>query len=66
MPSDRRSEEEIRREIADERDELARALADMREGIESKRRIVSLVAAAIAVGLTAVAAVRLAQRVKGH
>lgn len=65
MPGDRRAEEEIRREIATERDELADALADLREGIYEKRRLAAVVGGALVAGLAATAAVKVVRRLKG-
>ncbi len=58
MQGDRRTEEEIRREIATEREQLAAALADLRESVAAKRRLAVLVLA----GLAAVLAVAVAAR----
>ncbi|MGH3135832.1 MAG: hypothetical protein ACRDPV_04995 [Gaiellaceae bacterium] len=66
MASERRSEEEIRREIASERDELVRALADLRKSVESKRRVAAVAAGTIAAGLTASAAIKAMRRMKGE
>ncbi len=66
MPGDRRSEEEIRREIAAEREQLADALADLREGIDGKRRLATVVGGALAAGLGAVVAAKLVRRLKGE
>ena len=65
MASERRSEEEIRREIASEREELVRALADLRMSVESKRKVATVVAGTIAAGLTASAAIKAMRRMKG-
>ena len=55
MQGDSRTEEEIRREIATERQHLTDALADLREGIAAKRRPAGLaltgLAALLAVGV---------------
>jgi hypothetical protein len=61
VPSERRSQEEIRREIALERDRLAEALDDVREGIASKRRAAVAVGGTIVAVLGVVAATRLAR-----
>ena len=47
MQGDGRTEEEIRSEIATEREQLATALADLREGISAKRKLAVLVLAAL-------------------
>jgi hypothetical protein len=49
VPGERRSEEEIRLEIAAERDQLAEALTELRGGIEQKRRLAGLVGVVLAV-----------------
>ena len=38
MPGERRTEEEIRRELTTEREGLADALAELRESVAAKRR----------------------------
>lgn len=65
MPGDRRTEKEIRREITTEREQLAEALADLREGIGEKRRLAAVVGGALAAGLAVAAAVTVVRRVKG-
>ena len=65
MPGDRRTVEEIRREIATEREQLVDALADLREGIAAKCRLAAVVGAALAVGLAAATAVTVVRRLKG-
>lgn len=65
MPGDRRTVEEIRREITTERDQLVDALADLREGIDEKSRLAAVVGDALAVGLAAAAAVTVVRRLKG-
>lgn len=64
MPGNRRGEEEIRREIATERDDLADALADLRGGIYAKRRLAAVVGGALAAGLTALGVVKVARRLR--
>ena len=51
MPGDRRTEAEIRREIAAERERLAEALADLRASTGDKRRLAALAAGPVAAGL---------------
>jgi hypothetical protein len=63
MSSERRSQEEIRRAIASEREELAHALVDVREGIASKRRTAAIVGGAILAVLAAGAVLKIARRV---
>ena len=64
MPGERRTEADIRREIAAERAELAAALGDLRAGVQSKRRAVAVVGGALATGLAAVTALRVVRRFK--
>lgn len=64
MPSDGRTEEEIRREIASEREQLAEALADLRVGLGAKRRVAAAVAGTVAVGLAALTGLRLVRRLR--
>lgn len=65
MPGDRRTVEEIRREITTEREQLVDALADLREGIDEKSRLATVVGGALAVGLAAATAVTVVRRLKG-
>ena len=64
MPGERRTEADIRHEIAAERAELAAALGDLRAGIQAKRRVVTVVGGALATGLAAVTALRVVRRFK--
>lgn len=64
MPADR-TEEQIRRDLAAERERLTGALADLRAGIDAKRRPVALAGAALAAGVAAAAAVRVVRRITG-
>ena len=64
MPADRRTEEEIRREITTERAELADALADLREGVYEKRRLATVVGGGLAAAIAAMTAVRIVRRLK--
>ena len=57
MPSEHRTEAEIRREIAAERAQLAEALADLRAGTGDRRRLAGLAGGALA-ALALVRAVR--------
>ena len=61
MAGDRRSDEEIRREIAAEREHLAAALADLRASTGDRRRLAALAAGPLAAGL-GLAALRRAVR----
>ena len=65
MQGERRTEEEIRRELAAERQELADALADLREGIAAKRRPAVLAFAGLAAVLTVAVAVRVLRFSRG-
>jgi hypothetical protein len=62
MAADRRSSEEIRRELSEERAELTDALAALREDVQSARRIPVMIGGALLAGLVAVAAVKAARR----
>jgi hypothetical protein len=64
VAAERRTEEDIRREIASEREQLAVALGDLRQGVKAKKRVASVVAGALAAGLMAVAVSKLARRVR--
>lgn len=66
MPAERRTEEEIRREIVAERNQLAGALADLREGIDEKRRPAVAAVGALAAGLAAMAALKIVRRLRGE
>lgn len=65
MTGSRRTDDEIRAEIASERRQLVDAVADLRGAIDEKRRPVAVVAGAVATGLVAVAALRVVRRVTG-
>jgi hypothetical protein len=66
VPSDHRTEEEIRREITTEREQLADALADLREGIDAKRRPAVVVGGVLAAALAAAVAIKVVRRLKGE
>jgi hypothetical protein len=66
VPSDHRTEEEIRREITTEREQLADALADLREGIDAKRRPAVVVGGVLAAALAAAVAIKIVRRLKGE
>jgi hypothetical protein len=59
VPTERRTAEEIRSEIASEREQLATALEDLRRSLHERSR---LAGAAAAAGLAAAAALRIARR----
>lgn len=65
MQDERRTEEEIRRELAAERQQLADALADLREGIAAKRRPAVLALSGLAAGLAVAVAVRVLRFARG-
>lgn len=66
MPGERRTEEEIRRELTTEREELVDAFADLREGIYEKRRLAAAVGGALAAGLAAMAAMKVIRHLTGE
>ena len=61
MAADRRTEDEIRRDIAAEREQLAGSLADLRAGVDAKKRPVSRAASAVAAGIAALVALKVAR-----
>ena len=65
MTGSRRTDGEIRAEIASERRQLVDAVADLRGAIDEKRRPAAVVVGAVATGLVAVAALRVLRRVTG-
>ncbi len=66
MQGDGRTEEEIRSEIATEREQLATALADLREGISAKRKLAVLVLAGLGALLALVVAVKVIRFSRGR
>jgi len=66
VPAERRTIEEIRGEIASERQQLERALADLRKGLEAKRKPAKRVAGSLAAGLAALVTVKAARRFRGR
>ena len=66
MSGERRTEEEIRREIVGEREQLAEALADLRAGIDAKRRPAAVLGGVLATALAAALAVTVARRLTGR
>jgi hypothetical protein len=62
MAADRRSAEEIRRQLSEERAELTNALAALREDVNSARRIPMIVGGALLAGLATFAAVKAARK----
>jgi hypothetical protein len=66
VPGKRRSAEEIRLEIASEREQLEVALADLRKGVDATRRPASLLAGALAVTLATLMVVKASRRLRGR
>ena len=57
-PDEPRSTEQIRQEISDEREGLTRSLSDLREGVNSARRIPLIVGGALVAGTATFLAVK--------
>jgi hypothetical protein len=64
VPGEGRTEEEIRREITTEREQLVGALAELREDINAKRRPAAIVGGAVAAGVVTIAVVKVVWRLK--
>ena len=64
MSSEGRSEEEIRRDLAAERQRLADSVADLRASVEAKKRPAARAAGAVAAGLAAVAALKVVRAIR--
>ena len=62
MPGDHRTEDEIHLEVTTEREQLARALADLRQSINSKRRPAAIVGGALVAWLAAKAVFKAIRR----
>lgn len=60
MPTDRRGEAEIRRDLATEREQLSAALADLRRGVAAKRRLMAVAGGTLAAAVAARALRRVA------
>lgn len=58
VPAELRSEEQIRRELAAQREQLTAALADLRAGVDAKRRPAARAAKVAVAGLAALVAVK--------
>ena len=58
MPNDERTEEQIRTEIAAQREELVVAVAGLREGIRAKQRTAVGVAVAVPLAIASLLVVR--------
>jgi hypothetical protein len=65
VTGERRTNEQIRGEIAAEREQLAEALTDLRARIQSKRRLATATATLAAASLAAAASIKLVRRVRG-
>jgi hypothetical protein len=64
VPSDRRTEGEIRGEIAAEREQLVAALSDLRDGVKAKRRTAGAVGGLAVTALAAAVAARIVRRIR--
>lgn len=64
MATEKRTDEQIRSEIAAERNELVGALADLRAEIAGKRRAATAVAGALAAAAATLAAVKIGRRLR--
>lgn len=62
--SSRRSEEEIRTELAAERQRLVESVADLRASVEAKKRPAARAAGAIAAGAAALLALKIGRALK--
>jgi len=58
MAAERRGAEQVKQELAAEREELVGALADLRKGVHDARRIPIIAGASLMAGLVTFAAVR--------
>ena len=65
MTAERRTDERIRAEIAAERAGLTEAIADLRQGVDAKRGLAKAVGGAVAAGIAALTALRVARRLRG-
>lgn len=64
MPAERRTDEQIRGEIATEREQLVAAIGDLREGVAAKKKIAAAGAAAVGAGVVTAAVVSALRRVR--
>ena len=64
MTAERRTDEQIRADIAAEREGLREAIADFRDGVGRKRGLAKGVGSAIAAGVAALAALRIVRRIR--
>jgi len=65
VQAERRTIEEIRGEIASEREQLEHALVDLRRGIDRKRKPAVALGSLLAAGLATALAVKVARRIRG-
>lgn len=65
MAGDDRTDTEIRREITSEREQLADALGDLREGVAAKRGLATVVGGVAAAGLAAATVLKVVRRFRG-
>jgi Na+/melibiose symporter-like transporter len=61
MASDGRNAEEIRLQLSNEREQLVGAIADLREDVQSARRIPMIIGGALLAGIAAFAAFKAVQ-----
>ncbi len=62
--SPRRSEEEIRSELAAERQRLVESVADLRASVEAKKRPAARAAGTVAAGAAALLALKIARAIR--
>lgn len=65
MASERRTDVDIRAEIAAEREQLVRALTDLREDVAAKRKPATLVGGVVAAGIALAVLRGIARRLGG-
>lgn len=66
MADEQRTDADIRNEISAEREQLADALADLRAGVDAKRRLAGALGAIVVAGLATAASMRVARRLRGR
>ena len=65
MPAEpRRTDAEIRGDIASERAQLVTALGDLRTGVESKKKVAGVVAGTLAAAMTAATVATIVRRLR--
>jgi hypothetical protein len=64
VATEHRTEEELRRELASEREQLAKALGDVRAGFERRRRLVVTGAGVLVTAVAARTALKIARRLR--